>query len=531
MNADDHAHVDLFARLDDHRAAVFQVEHGVGNGFTGLVGQQNAVGTTSDFTLVRLIVVEQAVHDCRAARVGQQFRLIADQTAGRSQELQANAVAARRTQLGHFCLAFRHLLNDDAGMLFINVDDDFFDRLHGLAGRFVLVHDDARTRYGELEAFAAHGFDQNGELKFATAGHVERILAFGFFDLQSDVAFGFLEQTVTDDAAGYLVAFGAGKRAVVDDEGHGDGRRVDRLGLHRFVDGRVTERVGDGTLGETGDGDDVTGNRFFDRLTLDAAECEDLGDTAGFNRLAVLGQNLDGLVRLDRAGSNAAGDDTAEEGVGFEKRTDHTERTFFDLRLRHVLQHEVEQRCKAFILRAFRVDVHPAIATRTVEDREVELFVGGVEVCEQVENFVDDFFVAAVRTVDLVDRDDRLQADLEGLADDELGLRHRAFGAIDENDRAVHHRENTFDFAAEVGVAGSVDDVDANALPFNRGRLGENGDAAFLFEIVRVHDAFCDALVLAERARLFQEFVNEGRFPMVNVRDDRDVAKCHIDCL
>jgi hypothetical protein len=62
------------------------------------------------------------------------------------------------------------------------------------------VHDDARTRHGELEAFAAHGLDQDGELQFAAAGDVERVLVFGFFDLQRDVAFGFLEQAVADDA-------------------------------------------------------------------------------------------------------------------------------------------------------------------------------------------------------------------------------------------------------------------------------------------------------------------------------------------
>jgi hypothetical protein len=74
------------------------------------------------------------------------------------------------------------------------------------------VHDDARTRDGKLEAFAAHGFDQNRQLQFATAGDVEGILVFGFLDLQRDIAFGFLDQAVADDAAGDLVAFGAGKR-------------------------------------------------------------------------------------------------------------------------------------------------------------------------------------------------------------------------------------------------------------------------------------------------------------------------------
>jgi hypothetical protein len=57
------------------------------------------------------------------------------------------------------------------------------------------------------------------------------------------------------------------------------------------------------------------------------------------------------------------------------------------------------------------------------------------------------------------------QAERQRLAGDELGLRHRAFGAVDQQDHAVDHREDALDLAAEVGVAGGVDDVDARALP------------------------------------------------------------------
>ncbi|MGO8470181.1 hypothetical protein AB9F45_38250, partial [Rhizobium leguminosarum] len=46
----------------------------------------------------------------------------------------------------------------------VNVDDDFLDRLKKLAV-FILVHHEARTRHGKLEAFATHGFDENSELK------------------------------------------------------------------------------------------------------------------------------------------------------------------------------------------------------------------------------------------------------------------------------------------------------------------------------------------------------------------------------
>ena len=267
---------------------------------------------------------------------------------------------------------------------------------------------------------------------------------------------------------------------------------------------------------------------FFDRGALDTTEREDLRNTTGFDRLAILAQNLDGLVRLDRAGSDTAGDDTAEEVVGLKDRADHAERTFFDRRLRHVLENQIKQRCKALILRTFRVDVHPAITTGAVQDREVQLLVGRVEIGEKVEDFVDDFFVAAIRTVDLVDRDDRAKTNLQRLGDDELRLRHRAFGAVDQNDRAVHHGEDTLDFTTEVGVAGGVDDVDTNTLPLNRGRLGENGDAAFLFQIVAIHNTLGNALVVAERTRLLQKLVNKCRFSMVNVRDDRDVAKGHM---
>jgi hypothetical protein len=87
--------------------------------------------------------------------------------------------------------------------------------------------------------------------------------------------------------------------------------------------------------------------------------------------------------------------------------------------------------------------------------------------------------------------------------------------------------EDALDLAAEIGVAGRVDDVDARVLPVDRGRLGEDGDAALLLEIVGIHRAFGHALVLAERAGLLEQFVDQRGLAMVDVRDDRDVAEFH----
>jgi hypothetical protein len=113
------------------------------------------------------------------------------------------------------------------------------------------------------------------------------------------------------------------------------------------------------------------------------------------------------------------------------------------------------------------------------------------------------------------------------LAGYELGLWHCAFRRIDQQDNAVDHRQDAFDFAAEVGVAGRVDDIDARIFPFDAGALGKNRDAAFFFEIVRIHCAFFNALIVAEGAGLAEKLVNQRGFAVVNVRDNRDIAKGH----
>ena len=153
----------------------------------------------------------------------------------------------------------------------------------------------------------------------------------------------------------------------------------------------IAEGIGDGALGEAGDGDDVAGFGFFERRALDAAEGEDLGDAPVLDQLAVAAQHLHGLVRLDRARGDAAGDDAAEIGVGFEDGADHAERAFLDRRRRNMAQDQVEQRLHAGVLRTFRAIGHPALLGRSVENRKIELLLAGVERREQIEHLVDDF--------------------------------------------------------------------------------------------------------------------------------------------
>ena len=99
-----------------------------------------------------------------------------------------------------------------------------------------------------------------------------------------------------------------------------------------------------------------------------------------------------------------------------------------------------------------------------VDDGEVEHGLVGVEIDEEVVDLVEDLLGAGVGAVDLVDDDDGRELGFEGLGEHVAGLRQRAFGGVDEQDDAVDHLEGALDLAAEVGVAGGVDDVDLGVL-------------------------------------------------------------------
>ena len=78
-------------------------------------------------------------------------------------------------------------------------------------------------------------------------------------------------------------------------------------------------------------------------------------------------------------------------------------------------------------------------------------------------------------------------------------------------------------------MAGGVHDIDVVLLiaiaPGDGGVLGQDGDAAFFFQLVGIHHPFGRGGALAERARLLQQLVDQGGFTVIDVRDDGDITK------
>jgi len=236
----------------------------------------------------------------------------------------ARLAGAGRAHVDHFAFAGRHFLDHDAAIFIIHVDGRFLDGFEALAV-IVLAIEDTGARNAKFKSVAAHGFDENAELQFATARNLEGVAALGVGNADGDIAFGFAHQAVANDARLHLGAFTARQRAVVDRNGDRERGRVDGKRFQRLAHGRIADRVGDRTLYETGYGDDVARTCLFDGDALNAAKGQHLADAALLHHAAFHTQNLDLRVGLDGALFDLAHQDAAEIGVGFDRRHQHRE--------------------------------------------------------------------------------------------------------------------------------------------------------------------------------------------------------------
>ena len=120
------------------------------------------------------------------------------------------------------------------------------------------------------------------------------------------------------------------------------------------------------------------------------------------------------------------------------------------------------------------------------------------EINQQIEYFIDDRLHARIGAIAFVHNDDRFETKFKRLRKHEARLRHRTFHRINEQEATVSHAQHALNFATEIGVAWSIENIDAihlaAMLAFTDGVgdgavLRENGDAALAFERVGIHDA------------------------------------------
>ena len=74
----------------------------------------------------------------------------------------------------------------------------------------------------------------------------------------------------------------------------------------------------------------------------------------------------------------------------------------------------------------------------------------------------------------------------------------------------------------------SVNNVDAVAFVVYRRVFGKNCDASLTFKVIGVHYPVLHLFIGAENTALPQKLINKGRFTVVNMRNDRNVANLFV---
>src|SRR5215813_5887702 len=255
--ADDHAFVDVERRADEKFTAFLDAPKCVSGADASAVSDERARGTQRHFAAVIDPAFKNGMNERGAARVGKQLAAQADESARRNPEFEADAAGAVIAHLGHFATARAERFHDDADEVVGDVDDDALLRLE-FAAVFV-ADDDFGLADHELEAFAAHGFDQDGELEFAAAEDAKGFGRVGIFYADGDVGEQLFLQAIAEVAGGEIAAFAAGKRAGVDGENHRERRLVDDERLERGGAVEFDDAFADLNAFDAGNGDDVAG--------------------------------------------------------------------------------------------------------------------------------------------------------------------------------------------------------------------------------------------------------------------------------
>ena len=424
--------------------------------------------------------------------------------------------------VGNVGLARGKGLEDVAEILGRDVDVKGFHRLE--QGTVVsALENHFWTRDKQLEAFAAHLLDEDGNLHFAPGLDLELPGNFGLGDLQRNIGPGLAGQPVFDLAGGEQLALASGQRRVVHANAHADRRRIDLDKGQRSAFLVVDQSLADEDVLETGQTDDVAFGSRLDLHFIEALVAENSGHVGPL--FTPVGMEADdGLSDLDRAADDPPVSNTAEVITVVEVRHEHLEIVGVGLFRRGNMPGNGFVQGDESVARINQFAFGEAGFGTGVNVREIKLLVGRVQFEEKLEDHVEDLVGTGVFAVDLVDHHHRLEAVLHRFAEDEFGLGLRSLVSVNHKQHAIDHLHDAFHFPAEVGVPRGVDDVDVVFVPLERGILRADCDPLFFLEIHRVHDPLLELLVGLKGSRLTEQLVNQGGLAVVDVGDDSDVA-------
>ena len=428
MNTDNLTFVNFCTVTEEQLTAILQTEQRERDRFTLTVRDQYAVLTLTHFTRTYVVVVaEGGVQQTSTGSHGHELRTEANQTTAWDHVVETYAAFTVWIHVFQVAFTFAQRLHYRTLMLFFNVQSHVFIRL--LFTTVDFTEDNFRTGYRQFETFTTHVFDQNRQVQFATTRNAERIGVFGFFYAQRNVVYQFFVQTIQDLTRRYELTFFTAERRGVNAEEHRNGRLINGECRQRFNVLRVANGVRNVQFAKARDRNDIASFRQigFDTFQTEVAQHFTDFRVAGF---AFAIDDSDLLVRLHFTALDAANADNANIAVVIELRNLHLERTVkVNVRRRNVVNNRLIQRGHVF-RHIFVVQTRDTVQRRSVNDREVQLLVGRVEVNEQIEYLIHNPIRTRARAVNFVDNNNRLQAVSKRFFGYEARLRHRAVKCV-----------------------------------------------------------------------------------------------------
>mmetsp|Transcript_40368 Transcript_40368/g.97937 ORF Transcript_40368/g.97937 Transcript_40368/m.97937 type:complete len:414 (-) Transcript_40368:3-1244(-) len=361
-------------------------------------------------------------------------------------------------------------------------------------------------------------------MKKTSSRHEDCITIFGVLHSKSHVHLELLLKAVADVPRGQHLPSSPCERRLVHAERDGHGGHLHLDGVERPWVLKVDQRIANVELLHPSECYNIPSARGLDRFSPHGIKREQFRHFDFLDGRAGTCRKTDLTVLQQRARPDASDPKPADERVGRDVGDLQLQRPF-DIcpRLRELL--DLLKDGGHVAPHGVRLLARDTVDGGGVHDRKVSLLVRRPKLTEEVEGLVDNVRRPRRGLVDLVDDDEDRQPERERLLEDEPRLRLRPFRRVDEEKHSIHHVEHALHFAAEVRVPRRVDDVHLDPVVLERRVLRQDRDAALALLVVAIHHSLVLANAAgAQRAGGLEHRVDQRGLPVVDVRDDRDVA-------
>src|SRR5450830_1469670 len=246
-------------------------------------------------------------HDAIALGRTQELGPEAKQTTKRNRIAEADVRSLEVEHLLHGPAPFTQHVDDRSLVFLGNVQDEGLIRLKDFAA--LLLGDDLWHRNLKLIAFAAHLFDKDRQLEFASSRNGEPVGQIAPVNGDGNVGAQLFLDSLTQLVGGHELALCTSKWTIVDHEHHRDCRRFDcqHVQLHRTF--RVGDRVSDRDSRYSCEREDLARLHTGNFLAFQSLKYEELEDLALVFVVAI-GKHLDLVSGLQLSPEHATDADT-----------------------------------------------------------------------------------------------------------------------------------------------------------------------------------------------------------------------------